>query len=168
MKSKWGTTVWVIIALPIVMTLGDCDQPTNVGGSSNDTIPSIRQGAYGYVYFWEGDFMPTYPPRSSSGTITPVERIIVVHTPTRFDSVSQVDNSAFYSEIFTPRIAEARSNASGFFQVELPPGSYSFFVIENSLYYANGSDGQGHLWPVTVLRDSLSFVKLNITYKASF
>jgi len=168
MNSTWCRASSVFIPIAIVMAFGKCDQSMVGERSSNDTIPTIRQGVYGYVEFWEGDFMPTVPPAPSRGTITPVERGIVVHTPTRFDSVTPVGYSAFYTEIFTPRVAETSSNGRGFFQVELPPGSYSFFVIENSLFYANGGDGQGHLWPVTVLRDSLSFVKLNITYMATF
>jgi hypothetical protein len=40
--------------------------------------------------------------------------------------------------------------------------------MEGSLYYANGSDDQGYLCPVTVWKDSLTFMHLNITYKATF
>jgi hypothetical protein len=167
MNSIWITSL-SFVALVAVMVVGGCDQSTVIEGISNDTIPTIRQGVYGYVEFWEGDFMPTWPPGTSRGTITPVPRQIVVHLPTRFDSAQQVDYSGFYSRIFTPRVAVTRSNARGFFQVELPVGSYSFFVVENSLFYANGGDGQGHLWPVTGWGDSLSFVKLAITYRATF
>jgi len=156
------------ISVAVVMVFSNCDQSTDANKSSNDTIPSIRQGVYGYVEFWEGDFMPTVLPEISGGTITPVERTIEIHAPTRFDAGSQLDYTAFYRKLFTPCVAKTSSNAKGFFQVELPPGYYSFFVIENSLYYANGVDGQGYLCPVTVLKDSLSFVKLNITYKATF
>jgi hypothetical protein len=151
-----------------VVVLGGCGQSIVGGGRKSDTIPTIRQGVYGYVKFCEGDFMPTSPPDPSRGTITPVARSIVIHTSTRFDSATAVGYSAFYREIFTPEVAEASSNGRGFFQIELPVGSYSLFVVEDSLFYANGGDGQGHLCPATVFSDSLTFVELNITYRASF
>jgi len=168
MKTSWSMVSSLAISVVVVMAFSNCDQSTDANKSSNDTIPSIRQGVYGYVEFWEGDFMPTVPSETCGGSITPVERTIEIHTPTRFDAGNQVDYSAFYWKLFTPCIAKTSSNAKGFFQVELPPGFYSIFVIENSLYYANGGDGQGYLCPVTVFKDSLSFVKLNITYKATF
>ena len=166
MNSHMGIVLFVLVAA--VVAVGGCDQSTVGDGQSLDTIPTIRQGVYGYVKFWEGDFMPTVPPAPSRGTITPVARPIVVHTPTGFDSVTQVGYSPFYREIFTPQVATTNSNAKGFFQIELPVGSYSFFVVEDSLFYANGSDGQGHLWPATVYADSLTFVELNVTYRATF
>ena len=168
MKSHMQGAVLAAAVIAGLMFTRSCDHPTGPGGSSTDTIPTIRQGVYGYVYFWEGDFMPTYPPASHAGQITPLERVIVVHPPTRFDAVKQVDYSPFYSWLQTPAISETRSNASGFFQIALPAGEYSLFVVENSLFYANGTDEQGYLWPVSVVKDSLTFVKLNLTYRATF
>ena len=154
----------------IIVLLQSCELMNGIGPppAVPDSTPSIRQGVYGHVEFWEGDFMPTYPPSSHRGTIRPVVRTFVVYTATRFDSVAHVGYSAFYSDIYTRRVATTTSNTLGFFQVELPPGKYSFFVIEDSLFYANGGDGEGFLCPVTVKQDSLSFLRFTITYKATF
>jgi hypothetical protein len=132
-----------------------------------DTIPSIKQGVYGTVSFWKGNFMPTYP-TTSGGSITPVVRKIVVHIPTTMDFVDAVDYSTFYRAISTPEVGSTMSNSKGFFQIELPPGRYSFFIVEGSLFYASGSDGYGYLWPATVFKDSLTRLELNITYMATF
>ena len=150
--------------------LQSCELLTGIGPplAIPDSTPTIKQGVYGFVEFWEGDFMPTIPPISGRGKITPVVRTLVVHTATRFDSVAQVGYSPFYSAIYTRRVTATSSNELGFFQVELQPGKYSFFVIEDSLYYANGTDGEGSICPVIVQKDSLSFLQFNITYKATF
>jgi hypothetical protein len=164
-------SIFSIFGISLVLggILGSCDLLTGDQqlGEAPDTTVSISQGIYGFVYFWEGDFMPTVPP-TIGGTKTPVARTIVVYTPTRIDSVEHVGYSAFYSRIMTQRVAETRSNTRGFFQLDLPVGRYSVFVVEGSLFYANGGDGLGYIWPVTVAKDSLSFVRLDITYKATF
>jgi len=162
------------VLLAAVMASFGCEGPWDAAPLrvsdevTTDTIPTIRQGVYGYVKFCEGDFMPLYPPVGNVGTIRPVERSIVVHLATRFDAVNQVGSPEFCSEIPTLRVAQTRSNAQGFFQVELSLGTYSLFVIENLLFYAQATDENGYLSSITVSRDSLSYVELNITYKATF
>ena len=169
MKSRLKICA-LVLAVGTIALLQSCEWMTGIGPSPAvpDSTPSIRQGVYGFVEFWEGDFMPTYPPTSHSGTIRPVVRTIVIHTATRFDSVARVGYSAFCSDIYTRRVATTISNQLGFFQAELPPGKYSLFAIEDSLFYANGGDGQGYLCPVTIKQDSLSFMRFTITYKATF
>ena len=166
MNPKYIYYVLCICFLAVFSDIG-CDKSPISNELSNDTIPTIHQGVYGYVELWEGDFMP-HPQGGSGGTITPVPRQIVVHNATSINAVQQVDYSPFYTRIFTRQVGSTNSNLKGFFQIALPVGTYSFFIIENSLYYANGFDGQGYICPVTVLKDSLTLVKLNITYKATF
>lgn len=131
----------------------------------SQTQPTITQGVWGHVYFWKGDFMPgPYPP---GGSITPVSREIVVHEATGFDQVVSVGN-AFYQRINTRFIVKSKSNRAGFYQIPLPPGKYSLFVREGSMYYANSFDGSGHILPATVQADSLTNVRIDITYEATF
>ena len=123
---------------------------------------TITQGVWGNVWFWEGNFMPCVP----SGTITPVVREIYVHSLTSLDSVSQIGYSPFYSEIYTQLIAITESNSTGFFEIALPPGRYSLFVREDSLFYANSFDGEGNILPATVVEDSVTKTQINIDYLA--
>ncbi len=126
---------------------------------------TIHQGVWGNVWFWEGDFMPSdRPPR---GTITPVVREVYVYKATPLDSVIGPPYSPFYSKILTPLVATTTSNSTGFFQVELQPGKYSFFVKEDSLFYANLFDDY-HIQPATVVKDSVIKRQIDITYKASW
>ena len=122
---------------------------------------TIEQGIWGNVWFWEGDFQPV-----GFGKITPVVRTVYVYELTPLDS-GVIGSRPFYSQILTQLIASTQSNSTGFYQVTLPEGEYSIFVKEDSLYYANPSDGQ-FINPVEVVRDSVSKVQIDIIYKAYF
>lgn len=130
---------------------------------------SITQGVWGNVWFWEGNFMPTTD-NSSHGTITPVEREIYIYVATRFDSVIFANNlgNGFYDSILTKKIAKVNSDYSGFYQIELPPGKYSFFVKEDSLLYGGEGDSEGHLMSASVRADSVTKRQIDITYKAAY
>ncbi|MDZ7723837.1 MAG: hypothetical protein U5R06_13775 [candidate division KSB1 bacterium] len=107
-------------------------------------------------------------PVAQSGTIQPVVRDIFVYKAARNSDVEQVGFSAFFRKIKTDPIARIQSDKSGFFQVSLAPGIYSFFVMENSLFYANSVDSQGYIQAARVYPDSVSHRPINITYKATF
>jgi len=130
--------------------------------------PSIEQGIYGRVEFWEGDFMPVVLPDEPSGTVTPVKRKIFFFEKTTFNDVVQEGYGAFYSEIKTNLMATAESGTDGRYEISLPPGDYSVFVRENDLYYANGSNGDGYIWMVTVPPDETTEYIIKITHTATF
>jgi hypothetical protein len=132
----------------------------------NDDQVTIEQGIWGDVWFLEGDFMPMCP----SGTITPVVREIRVHSLTHRDDVVDGPNpyAPFYSEIHTDLIATIYSGTDGFFEVQLPPGQYSLFVVEDTLFYANRFDGTGHINPVEVLENEVTEILFEIDYEAAY
>jgi len=145
-----------------------CEEVTFVEDEAIREKPTIKQGVWGIVKFWEGDFMPVSPYGNTSGTVTPVERKIYVFEKTHFSKVERVDYSGFYTKIYTDRIDSTVSNSKGFFELSLPPGEYSMFVKENSIYYSNSGDGYGYISPFTIKKDSLSRVEFNINYKATY
>ena len=125
---------------------------------------TISQGIWGNVWFWEGDFQPI----CIQGKITPVAREVCIYKGTPIDSVIRFQNSfTFFTEIKTTLVKVTRSNSTGFFEAELPPGAYSLFIKEDSLFYANGGDNQ-YILPAYVSGDSLTKVQIDITYKAVF
>ena len=71
-------------------------------------------------------------------------------------------------QILTTFVDSVRSNASGFYQVSLPPGKYSVFIVEGSVYYANGTDSEGHLVSGVVTAGAVTEVPVDITYKAAY
>jgi hypothetical protein len=159
----------VIAVLLMLGVVAACDRSTTPCAdhadkpTRNEAKVSITQGIWGDVWFWAGDFQPI----CISGTVTAVSKELFVHALTPIDSVLVAERGLpFYSEIRTRLVATARSDSSGFFQVLLPPGAYSVFVREDSLFYANLFDGHGNIWPVTVFADSVSGIRFDINYKA--
>jgi hypothetical protein len=131
---------------------------------------TITQGVWGNVWFWEGNFMPTTG-GSSHGTVTPVARELFVYEPTRFDSAViavGVQGGGFYDSILTKPVTKLQSDNSGFFQIELPAGKYSFFVKEGSFYYANESDSQGYMLSTIVTTNSVTKRQIDINYRAGY
>ncbi|MCK4632307.1 MAG: carboxypeptidase regulatory-like domain-containing protein [candidate division Zixibacteria bacterium] len=157
-------TLFVVCALLIVAGCsGDNDstQPISLA-------PSIDQGVYGQVDFWEGNFMPMPYPENPDGGITPVSRTIFFYEKTTFSDVVPEGYGTFYSEIKTNLIATTESGTDGRYEISLPPGEYSVFVRENDLYYANGSDGEGYIWLVTVPQGETTEFVIEITHAAYF
>lgn len=168
--------VFVLIALPsslaVMYLFGSCEQAVDSDAGrfppDNREKVTIAQGAWGNVRWWQGDFMPTTDPDGPSGRITPAIRWVFVHELTSMQQVDQVSYSPFYRAIYTTPVDSVQSDGTGFFQFTLAPGRYSFFVREDSLYYANDFDGSGNILPVTVVADSLAYVQIDITYRATF
>jgi len=82
------------------------------------------------------------------------------------------DNSGllgpFYRSINSNLVTKIQSDDSGFFQCELQPGTYSFFVWEDSLYYANLIDENGYILPAVIKPDSVTKRQIDIDYKACY
>jgi len=125
---------------------------------------SIAQGAWGQVWFWEGDLMPIGPSRR----ITAVSRTVYAFELTRTDQVTPAGGGGFYSAIHTRLVDSVRSDGRGFFQLTLPVGRYSFFVREQDAYYANGWDGDSNILPATVETGAVAKVQIDLTYRAFF
>jgi len=165
----------VLVGCCLICTFGACEDTTsnpcgsrsrgtNFPAASGDSV-SISEGISGDVWFWEGNFMANCP----SGSVASVRREIRIHELT---GIGQVDisprGSSFYSEVHTPLVAIIESHANGFFEVELPPGRYSMFSLEDTLLYANGLDGSGHIYPVEVRKGKVAAIRFDINYLASF
>jgi len=161
MKPAFNQTLLLFTAVIIF----SCDFSNN-GVVEIVEQPTIKQGVYGVVKFWEGDFMPS--PNTYRKDGTPVPREVFIYELTHGDMVEEIPYSSFFKKINTKLIASKFSNEKGFFEFELPEGKYSIFVKEDSLYYANICDGQGNIFPFVVKKDSLTKINFDITYKAYF
>ena len=134
----------------------------------NDEKVTVVQGVWGNVWFWEGNHMPSPDEGDPSGTITPVEReIYITETAMISDAVAAAD-PGFYSAVNTTLIATATSDSDGFYEAALPPGSYSVFIRENGLFYADSFSGNGEIGMITVEPDQIQKYQIDITYQATF
>jgi hypothetical protein len=121
---------------------------------------TITQWIWGDVWFWEGNFMPPCP----IGTVTAVARELRVHELTGIDDVAPAGYSTFYAAVHTELVATAWSDTTGFFEVELEPGRYSLFALEDTLYYASLFGGGGLIWPVQVVEGQVTETLFDINY----
>ncbi len=77
-------------------------------------------------------------------------------------------NGTIFTGIKTALAAKTCSNAKGYFELALPIGKYSVFVLEPEGLYANYFDGQGNINPVEVMKCSLTNNNISVTNKAAF
>lgn len=105
---------------------------------------------------------------SQSGTVTRVVRDIHIHEATTSEMVENGGHGVFYESINSELIAIVQSDNNGFFQIELEPGKYSFFVKEGELFWGSRSDDEGHIVAAEVLQDIVTQVTIDINYMATY
>ena len=124
-------------------------------------------GVWGTVAFQEGNCMPTVDAKTNCKTC-PVKRTVRIYEYAASSKVAAAANEAgFFTAINTKLIREVKSDKKGFFQAELPDGQYSIVVEENGRLYANGTDQDGGINPVTV-RGGMEKIDIIINYKAVY
>jgi hypothetical protein len=135
--------------------------------TTNATKVTITNGLWGTVSNTEGNCMPMVGPGSTCKTC-PVQRVVKIY-PYTLRSQATVSGSSvvFFDSFNTTLVAETTADANGFYQVNLPAGTYSVAIVEDGKLYVNSFDGAGGLNPVTVPSGILK-VNLNMTYKAVF
>ena len=159
MKVKRRFFIFSVILLSV---LAGCEKGGSKLPPDTRNQVTISQGVWGNVWFWEGNFQPTEP----TGTVTAAERQVLIYEATQGDSVSFA-GGGFYREIRTKLIGTTSSNKTGFFQLALPPGEYSAFVKEDSLYWQGTGNSIG-IGGFTVLSGSITKVQIDINYHAGY
>jgi len=166
-KNKSLKSPSLLLLLFIFLWFSCKDSPTENEFNyppDNEYKVSISQGVWGNVWFWEGDFMPGSP----SGKITPVVREIFIFEATDNSMVELSTGGTFFSSVNSNLITTIQSDNDGFFQISLEPGKYSFFVKEDTLFYANRWDGEGHILSAIVTENNVTKNQIDITYKAVY
>ncbi len=136
------------------------------------TMKSENQGVKGTVTWLEGNQMPTIrsdedisdPSTEKKGK--PVVRVIKVYPLTKL-SDTKMENGLFQSISGEP-ITEVISNENGEFTLNLSPGSYSLFTVEEDGLFANSFDGNGNIEPLLIKKGEWVTRDLVINYKAYF
>jgi hypothetical protein len=127
-------------------------------------MPTVHSG--GITQF----ILPILLFRNSGGTIKPVVREIyisrVLTEREMSDAHAAQARGSFFSVIPAKIVATTSSDKRGFYQLELPPGIYSFFVKEDKAFYANSFDGEGRITAFEVLPQAVTKRDINIRYKS--
>ena len=168
MKREYSLVVLPLLLLPLYIFVS-CEESSLENQfhypPKNEDEVTISQGVWGNVWFWEGNFMPVIDPTQAK--ITPVIRDISIYEATT-NSMVESFGGIFFTKINSTLITTIQSDEGGFFEVSLAPGKYSFFVKEDTLFYANEWDGKGYILSATVTENKITERQIDITYKAVF
>ena len=112
--------------------------------------------------------MPVVGPDITSCVTCPVQRTVRIYEYTTISQANyQPGSGGFYESFNTNLVSEVQTDANGFFQAELPKGSYTVVIMEKGKLYANLSDGQGGINPV-VVEGGREQLDVNINYQAAY
>ena len=125
------------------------------------STPSIHVGIYGTVVERYGDWMPIWDPNDTTRGERPIVREIYVYEYTKYQEIEGSHFTLFDIDKMPHKlVAKTKSEANGFYEIELEPATYSVFLLEDGQLYANCGDGYGGINPVTVIADSALYVPL--------
>jgi hypothetical protein len=131
-------------------------------GNCQVSQKSATQGISGVITEITGNQMP--PASENIGTA--VQRTLRVYAPTKISETT--GQPPLFSEIQTTMIVEVKSDKKGHFNIQLPPGKYSVFVMAEELFYANSFNSDNFINLITVKPNEWTAIQLAINYSASF
>lgn len=76
--------------------------------------------------------------------------------------VPQGPGSPYYRTVRSPLVRQIETDDKGYFQVFLPPGTYSVFTKNGELFYASRRDEKNHIAPVEVLPGKMTRVQCSV------
>lgn len=155
----------LIVAIPFLS--GGCSS-TGTGPDCGDkTIPplqfekvTIEEGIWGQLSNWVGNFMPSTT--CTGGSVSAVQRTVLIFEATP-DSLTTQSFMGFFLEVRSELVDSVSSDPTGFFEIALPPGTYSLFVREDSLLWANRFK-DGIVNPIVVIDGQITSVEVRIDH----
>jgi len=137
-------------------------------------------GISGTVYRLSGNHMPApnrRPPSSgdtgrtsgtrNSGAPSPGVKATICIFPLTSDSqvirpTGAGTGSPYYKAVLTHLIRQVDTDDKGYFQVALPPGTYSVFTKNGDLFYATQRDEKNNIAPVKVLPGKITRIQCSV------
>ena len=143
----------LLIALAMLSLIA-CEKKSDV--ETPIEAPTITQGIYGQVRERYGNWQPVTDPNDKSHGYRSIERDIYVY---EYTTLFDFDQRYYYiipaDKMPKPLVATTTSKENGFYQIQLEPGKYSVFVLDNGSMRANWDDENGGLQPVSIEEGSL-------------
>jgi hypothetical protein len=127
------------------------------------------QGITGTVTWLEGNQMPSISDNedtASKSAAKPIQRTIRFYPLIQFDDL-KIENG-LYTAVAEKPITEVETDDAGKYSIQLSPGRYSVFVVEEGGLFANIFDGEGNVQPVTVNENEWTLLDIEVNYKAAF
>ncbi|MCD4740406.1 DUF333 domain-containing protein [archaeon] len=114
----------------------------------------------GTVTLIQGNCMPG-PELDPSCTTNPISTTIYIREPA---TTEDLENNT--SDYFITLIKQVESDENGYYEVELPSGTYSVFVDDNNEEYCNSFGGQGEACQITVEEETTTEYNIKIDHAA--
>ena len=134
-------SVFIIALLCVITLMTSCTKD-----------PSITQGVYGTVIERYGDWMPGSTADHGERPITC--EVYVYEYTMLSDFGGGISVNYPIDAMPKPFVAKTTSNAKGFYEIHLAPGTYSIFLLYNGkLTDGGGLDGYGGINPITINSD---------------
>lgn len=127
------------------------------------------QGITGTITWLEGNQMPMMTEDGKAAekiTPKPVKRTVRVYPLIKFSDL-KMEEGLFTAGAGAP-ITEIESNENGVYSIQLSPGRYSIFILEEDGLFANIFDGDGNVNPVTVKENEWTLLDVVVNYKAVY
>lgn len=124
------------------------------------------QGICGTVVIKRGNFMPS-PDRPARKGV-PVQREVLIFPLLNKSQVDSNDEGFISSVREIKPVKTVESDKNGKFCVRLPVGRYSVVVREPAGLYANLFDAENNIFPVNVVKNRRSDIKIDISHQAVF
>ena len=127
------------------------------------------QGITGTVTWLDGNQMPMVTEDGkATGKVDPkpIKRVVKVYPLIKFSDLRMEEG--LFTAVAEKAIIEVESNESGVYSIQLSPGRYSVFVVEENGLFANIFDGDGNVNPVTVKENEWTLLDVVVNYKAVF
>jgi hypothetical protein len=127
------------------------------------------QGITGTITWLEGNQMPMMTEEGRAAdkiNPKPIKRTVRVYPLIKFPDLKMEEG--LFSAIAEKPITEVESNESGVYSIQLSPGRYSVFILEENGLFANIFDGEGNVNPVTVKENEWTLLDVVVNYKAVY
>jgi len=153
--------------------------PAESGDWSTQRADDQVSGISGTVYLLSGNHMPapnrrTHPTvdsgrtsgADSSGARPGIKATVCIFPLTSNNQVIRPTgagaSSPYYKAVLTHLIRQVDTDDKGYFQVTLPPGTYSVFTKKGDLFYATQRDEMNNIAPVKVLPGKITRIQCSV------
>jgi len=148
-----------VIAFLILILLGVSCKPYKTEG----------QGITGTITWIEGNQMPMLTEDGKAdkkASPRSIQRMVRVYPLTKFSDLKMEEG--LFTAVAEKPITEVESDENGNYSIQLSPGRYSLFVVEENGLFANIFDGEGNVNPVTVKENEWTLLDVVVNYQAVY